>query len=322
VTGILGGFGGELGKSLASKWLGLLALSGALYLAVVAAARALGQAHALNFPRLARQITAWARDPAVIGVGGQVVLLAAVLAISVALGLVARVLGAAIERVALAPSWRAWPRWARAVARSLTLARQRRWDSAHRRYGALWAEAARALALDQQVDGEPRYVALRARTSIALERPDRPTWCGDRVEAVSVRLLRDHGLDLALLWPSLWLILPEQERKEITEARAALTRAAQLGAWAVLYAPLTYLWWPAAVLAVLLAVAAHRRTRAATDDYARLVEAAVRLRARDLARQLGIELTGPLPADAGDRFYEVLGSTPPPAPASPNQVGS
>ncbi|NBH05915.1 hypothetical protein GTY80_22005, partial [Amycolatopsis sp. SID8362] len=139
---------------------------------------------------------------------------------------------------------------------------------------------------------------------------------GDRIHGVSARLLRDHRLDVALLWPHLWLVLPEQERAEITAARTGMTRASELGAWAVLYLSLSYWWWPAAVIAVLLAITARTRTRTATDGYARLVEAAVRLHARDLAGQVGIDFAGPLPADAGDRFDEVFASAPPLEPVT------
>ncbi|MFD2415705.1 hypothetical protein [Amycolatopsis pigmentata] len=311
MTGFLGGFGGQLGKSLADKWLGLLVLPGALYLAVVTTARALGQSRALDVPYLVSQITAWAHAPAVGTAGGQVVLLLALLAGSVAAGLVARVLGAAIERVTLAAGWHSWPRWIRPLAGWRIRARRKRWDEAHREYSAAWTEAAHAKALGRTVDAERRHTALRARAAIAPERPDRPTWSGDRIHGVSERLRRDHRLDLALLWPHLWLVLPEQERTEITAARTSMTRAAELGAWALLCAPLAALWWPAGVVAVVLAIAARGRTRAATDTYAQLVEASVRLHTRDLAERLGIECAGPLPPDAGDRFDEVLGSAPP-----------
>jgi hypothetical protein len=311
VTGFLGGFGGQLGKSLADKWLGLLALPGSLYLAAVAAARALGQSHALNVSQLVRRITAWAHAPEARTVGGQVVVLLAVLAGSVVAGLIARILGAGIERVVLAAGWHSWPRWIRPLAGWRTRARRKRWDEAHREYSAAWTEAAHAKALGRTVDAEQRHAALRARAAIAPERPDRPTWSGDRIHGVSERLHRDHRLDLSLLWPHLWLVLPEQERSEITAARTSMTRASELGAWALLYAPLAVLWWPAGVVAIVLAIGARGRTRAATDTYAHLVEAAVRLHTRDLAERLGIECAGPLPPDVGEAFDEVLGSAPP-----------
>jgi hypothetical protein len=311
MTGILGGFGGQLGKDLAVRWLGLLALPGALFLAVMTTAVALGQAHALDAAQLVRQITEWARDPAVDTVGGQIVLLVAALAMSVGAGLAARVLGAAIERLVLAAGWVSWPSPLRALVLDRIRARQQRWDQAHRAYSARWVEAAHAKALKCEVDPQARHAALRARNSVATERPDRPTWSGDRIHGVSVRLHRDHRLDLTLLWPHLWLTLPDQERTEITAARTGMTRASELGAWAVLYLPLIYWWWPAAVIAALLGLTAWARTRSTTDGYAQLVEAAVRLHSRDLARQLGLDYDGPLAADAGDRFDELLNSTPP-----------
>nr|WTB30987.1 hypothetical protein OG781_17200 [Streptomyces sp. NBC_00830] len=309
MTGILGDFGAQLGKGLADKWLSLLALPGALYLAVCAVAQALGQAHALDAPRLAHQVTTWAHAPAVRTTGGQIVMLVAVLAASVAAGLVARASGAGIERVALAADWRSWPRPAAALARRRTDIRRRRWDAAHREYSTQWAQAARAAALDREVDPTARRRALGVRTAISAERPDRPTWSGDRVHAVAVRLRRDQHLDLGQLWPYIWLSLPEEERTELVATRSAGARAAELGAWSVLYAPLAAVWWPAGVLSVLLAATAHRRARSTTDSYAQLVEAVVRLHSRELMERFGIEDAGP--PSPGDRLGDALGSAPP-----------
>lgn len=46
-------------------------------------------------------------------------------------------------------------------------------------------------------------------TRIAQEQPARPTWIGDRIHAVITRLDRDYHLDLATIWPHLWLAMPE-----------------------------------------------------------------------------------------------------------------
>ncbi|MFJ4849656.1 MULTISPECIES: hypothetical protein [unclassified Streptomyces] len=321
MTDLLGGFGTELSKNLADKWVSLLALPGALYLMVFAAGRALGHSHALDVPLLIRHITAWAHDPAVTTAGGQVVLLAAVFAASVATGLSARAVGAAIERVALATNWRLWPRSARALARRRTRHRRNRWDEAHREYSIRWKEAARAQALKRPHDPGPRQAALHTRTAISAERPDRPTWSGDRMHAVAVRLRRDHRLDLAQLWPHMWLMLGEEARNEITAARTAIARATELGAWAALYALLAFVWWPAGIVGLLLGTTACRRTRSTTDCYAQLVEAAVRLNIRELAQRLGIDHTEPLSPDAGERFSELLGSAPPIVPDARSESG-
>lgn len=321
MTDLVGWFDSELSARLAEKWRSLLTLAGALYLAVCAAATVLGQTHALEVPRLIDRITAWAAEPSVTTVGGQVVLLAAALAASGAIGFAARLLGSVVERTVLATDWRSWPKLFRAVAEHRARARRTQWDAAHQEYSRLWETAARAEALRRTHDPEPRHAALRSRAAIALERPDRPTWSGDRMHGVAVRLRRDHRLELDHLWPHLWLVLPEHERTEIITARTAVRRAAELGAWTVLYALLAFVWWPSGVIALLLGAAARHGVRRATDGYARLVEAAVRLHARELAEHFGVQCDGPLPQDFGDRMGDLFGSAPPVTPPSDREVG-
>ena len=54
---------------------------------------------------------------------------------------------------------------------------------------------------------------------------------------------------------------PRSARTEITAARQALASAATLTAWAVLYLILAGLWWPAALIAIILAVTGWHWTR-------------------------------------------------------------
>ncbi|MFF1651616.1 hypothetical protein [Streptomyces sp. NPDC058240] len=98
----------QLGTKLAERWLSLLVLPGALYLAVAATGHTLGHLHPFDLARLTHQITAWARHPAASTVGGQVVLLAAILAGAAAAGLVAQALGLLTERLCLAADWSTW----------------------------------------------------------------------------------------------------------------------------------------------------------------------------------------------------------------------
>jgi hypothetical protein len=310
----VGGFLGALGGKLAERWLTLLVLPGALFLAAATSAHTLGQSHSLDYQRLTAQITQWAKTPAATTLGGQVVLVAAVLAGSAAVGLVAQALGTLVQRITLAADWRAWPRPSRWLARWRVTRRHARWSTAARRYEQHRHAAALALAHGNPVDSAPRHTARRAMTRIGLEAPDRPTWSGDRIHATAVRLDRDHHLDLPSLWPHLWLTLPDPVRTEITTAGQALTRATTLGGWALLYASLTGWWWPAAPLAIVLALTAWQRTRTATDTYAQLLEAATRLHTRDLADQLGIPRTGPLDPAIGDALTHLLNTRLPPPP--------
>jgi len=75
---------------------------------------------------------------------------------------------------------------------------------------------------------DERYAAYRARRRIALERPERPTWSGDRIQVVTVRLQRDLYLNLPIIWAGLWLIMPDTARTEITTTPQALSTATAL----------------------------------------------------------------------------------------------
>ncbi|MFF0623769.1 hypothetical protein [Streptomyces sp. NPDC004296] len=63
--------------------------------------------------------------------------------------------------------------------------------------------------------------------------------------AAGVTLLHQYGLDLAAVWPRLWLVLPQEARDEVTAARRRVEAAAQLATWAVPFAAVPVLWWPA-----------------------------------------------------------------------------
>ncbi|MFI6278322.1 hypothetical protein [Streptomyces sp. NPDC050988] len=284
----MGGLLSELSKKLAERWLTLLVLPGALYLAVAAAGHTLGQSAALNVGRLTHAISDAARAPEVTTVGGQIVLLAAILAGAAGTGLAAQSLGSVVERVALAAGRDAWPWLFGELAERHVARRQRRWDAARAEYEALRLLERAPRPADRRRPRE-RHRAAHRCGRISVERPERPTWSGDRIHAIAVRLDRDAHVNLLVLWPHLWLVLPEEIRGEIGRARAALTRAAVLGGWALLYLPLAWWWWPAAPLAVALMITSARRLRAASDTYATLLEASVRLHLADLADKLRIE---------------------------------
>ncbi|MFE1596580.1 hypothetical protein [Nocardia sp. NPDC058705] len=312
----MGGLWSELAKKLAEKWFSLLVLPGALYLAVTGVALILGHTHALDAGRLTREITAYAKNPTATSTGGQVVLLVAALVGAGAIGLVAQGVGTFIERGVLASQWQRWPLPLRYVARRAVSRRRRQWDAADAAYVG---EFRQALAPDPADRPDPgrRHRAAGARSRVAVERPDRPTWSGDRMHAVATRLDRDHHLDLATVWPCLWLTIPDADRAQISDARSALSRATTLAAWSILYLALTPWWWPAAAMAVVLAVSARHRMRSATDTYATLIEATTRLFAVALAERLGLDHTGPLTTRLGRTLTDHLDSRSRPGSSSP-----
>ena len=90
-----------------------------------------------------------------------------------------------------------------------------------------------------------RLEARRARTPRDLE-DIQPTALGDILRAAETRPYQRYGLEPVLLWPRLWLLLPEGVQEEISAARQRLDRLAESWAWGLLF----LLWglaWPWAV---------------------------------------------------------------------------
>ncbi|MFJ7955771.1 hypothetical protein ACIQ62_05695 [Streptomyces sp. NPDC096319] len=312
---MLTAFASELGKKLAERWMSLLVLPGALYLAVATAGHVLGHGHALDLSRLVSWLDSLARTKAEEGIGGATVLVLGVLVGAAVAGMAAQWLGTVLERLALASEWRRLPAWPRRWVARRVDHRRVEWRSAAREWHRLRQAAAAAAAARQVHDPAPRLAALRSMRDIAEECPDRPTWSGDRLNATAVRLERDLGLDVAVCWPYLWLLVSDGERAQLTTVRDDLARATALGGWALLYLPVFVWWWPALPLAAGIAVTARRRTRAASDAWARALEATCRLHLREAADRLGIDTAATAPPYAlGQEVTRRLEGSPPPAP--------
>ncbi|SDM38205.1 hypothetical protein [Nonomuraea jiangxiensis] len=256
----------EIGKKLAERWLSLLALPGLLYVAVAAVAHVLGWAHALDPIRMSRQIDTWASSPAVRSTGGIVLISAAVVAGSVMAGLAAAALGRLAEIIRHLPGRRPPARWLADRRRSRSQAAKRAADS---------AETATEIR-----------AAIRGADRLSRIEADRPTWTADRLHACRVRIERAYGLDLDVIWPRLWLILPDSARAEINAARDGYAASARLYGWSLLYLMLAVWWWPAAVIALAIATTAQLTTRSATVLLTDLIEAAVDVYAPVLAAHL------------------------------------
>ncbi|MEV5843890.1 hypothetical protein AB0M32_18195 [Streptomyces sp. NPDC051985] len=289
-----------LAGKAAEKWLGLLILPGAGYLACVVAAVVLGHGDALDVAELQRSVDRLAAHPGASNAGAILVVAAGVLAAAALAGLCARAAAAVVERAWTARGER-WP------ARVLVRRRVRRWRQADAAYEE--AETRSDLAR-----------AVERRDAVSLVRPRHPTWIGDRFHAVDQRVHDAYGLDLGSAWPRLWLAVPDAVRAELVTAREAYGATAGLAGWAVLYLVLGAWWWPALPAAAALAATARVRSRAATAVLADLVEATVDLHATTLAQELG--LTGERPVltrDIGAAITATLRKDPPPVPPGPGR---
>jgi hypothetical protein len=285
----VGGFFQELAKTLADRWLSLLVLPGAFFLAAVWLAVTLGQADALEVALLTR--VALPREG-----GAQVLLAVAGLAGAAGAGFAVQALAGVTRRVWLG-QW-PWPLRGFAVAR--TARRRSRWQ----------ALVAARRELEQSGGPRDRIDALAEQANrLAMAEPGRPTWMGDRIHAAEAVAHNRYGLDLTFGWSRLWLILPETTRSELTTAHSAFAAALATGTWAVPYAVLTIWWWPAVLVAAGIGVTGWSRARAAVADLSTLTEAAVDLHGRALAIAVGAaapDSTGPLTVVEGERATAII----------------
>ncbi|MFC9848575.1 hypothetical protein ACFWFF_14460 [Streptomyces sp. NPDC060223] len=284
-----------LAGKAAEKWLTLLVLPGVLYLAGVAAAVVLGHAHALELAELQSAVDRLAAHPAASNAGAILLVAAGVLAAATLAGLCTRASAVVVERLWTSRGER-WP------ARLLVRRRVQRWQRADTACQAAGTRAELARAIER-------------RDAIALVRPRRPTWIGDRLHAADQRVYDAYDLDLGAAWPRLWLTVPDAVRAELLSAREAYGAAFGLAGWAGMYLLLGAWWWPALPAAAVVAVTAWIRGRSATAVFADLVEATVDLHAITLAHELG--LTGERPAltrEVGDAITTTLRKDPPPDP--------
>jgi len=179
-----------------------------------------------------------------------------------------------------------WPRGLGWLRRSLTDARSRRFNSAQAKLGRL--------------ETKRRKEGLTATDTFEFARLDRqlrrmpsapdllmPTRLGNILRAGEAWPRDKYGLDAVVCWPRLWLILPQQARTDLAEARGALNRSVVVGIWGALlivWIPLT--WW-ALPVAVIVATAAYQRSLGAAAVFADLVEAAFDDFRESLYRQVG-----------------------------------
>ncbi|MGW2052093.1 hypothetical protein ACWCPF_44335 [Streptomyces sp. NPDC001858] len=288
-----------LGGKLTERWLNLLVLPGALFLAATAVGTTLGHRHWNDVDRLRTTLDDLAARPVLDRTGTAALLVALVLLTATAASLAAQFLGGVIERY--------WLRFARdPLSHALVDRRRRKWEHHEQELDAAYAAA----RTDAEGGDVAQLQALTdARNRVALRKPTRPTWYGDRMQATADRVEAAYGVDLAALWPRLWLILPEPAVRHIQSAHDSFSAAARLAAWAVGYALLACWWWPATLVAVGCAAVARSRARDALDALAGLIEAAVDVHGLELAGRVGLigtDSAGPLAHEAGDRMSELF----------------
>jgi hypothetical protein len=302
----MSGFLTDLGTKIADRWVGLLVLPGLLWTATLAAGLRLGQEHPVDVARLRLWLDQIAGQPASHDIAPVALASAAILLASAAVALAASALGALLQRLWVVPGDLPPAAWLRRY-------RQHQWQQAKTQHEAAIARAAHPGAHQADPAEAARRVrgTQRRRDRLGPAEPVRPTRIGDRFHAAALRVRDHNGLDLDLVWPRLWAVLPDTLRADLATAQDAYDAAARLAAWGVLYLALTAVWWPAALISLTIFCTAAIRTQASADVLAALIETAADLHAKDLATALDLPLPDITdPAELGRSITQRLRAVP------------
>ncbi|RLB76854.1 MAG: hypothetical protein DRH24_17215 [Deltaproteobacteria bacterium] len=193
-----------------------------------------------------------------------------------------------------------WPRWLAPLSRLGRAWQARQVRSLRERYTAL-ARRYDHLSPEEQAE----YARLDAELHTY---PDEsrllPTRLGNLLRAAEEYGYRRYRLATGVIWPRLWLVLPDETREEITAARARMDGAVRLVIWSVLLAVWTLLawgmpWWVCCGLAAVAALGgclACRRLGRMAGLYGDLLRAAVDVHRFALYQALHL----PLPASPAE----------------------
>lgn len=153
-------------------------------------------------------------------------------------------------------------------------------------------QGSRALSSEQRRELAELEASLR---HIPARDEDRmPTRLGNTLRAAERRPLEKYGLDVAVCWPRLWMLLPKEAREDLSEFRTRMDEAARAWVWSMLFLLWTCWAWWALPAGVFSAVFAYWRAVDAAETYGDLLESAFDVHRKKLYEALRL----PKPANA------------------------
>ena len=128
---------------------------------------------------------------------------------------------------------------------------------------------------DSESEERNEYAVLDQRLKHFPAQTDQlmPTDLGNILRAPERRPTVTYGLDVVVCWPHLWLVLPENVRTELAEARANLNTAVVFWLWSILFLSWTFLALWAFPVGVVAAFLTHRWIIGTAEVYDDLLEA-------------------------------------------------
>jgi hypothetical protein len=113
-----------------------------------------------------------------------------------------------------------------------------------------------------------------------------PTRLGNLLRALELRPQEKYGLDIFVCWPRLWLVLPDNVKKEIIIARDNLDTTARIWMWGLLFLVWTpFTAWVIPISVIVIFLAYHWMLQAAST-YGQLIESSFDLYRAELYQAL------------------------------------
>lgn len=100
-----------------------------------------------------------------------------------------------------------------------------------------------------------------------------PTRLGNILRMAETQPNHKYGLDAAVCWSRLWLLLPENVREGLSSSRQSLNQAVELWTWGILFLVWGFKSWWALPIGIVWAWIAYRLAVNSAMNYADLIEA-------------------------------------------------
>ncbi len=177
-----------------------------------------------------------------------------------------------------------WPRWLRKLQQFCSQRQKKKKDKLDKKFQSLITlpeEKKRPLTPEEigeyvRLDVQLHYFPIHVM----------PTQLGNILRAAEERPQNQYGLDPFICWPRLWLLLPDNVKAELTEARITLNTGARIWLWSLLFILWTPLAWWAVLAGILSAYLAYRWMLNAATIYGDLLESAFDLYRIELYKSL------------------------------------
>jgi hypothetical protein len=193
-----------------------------------------------------------------------------------------------------------WPLWLDPLGGSLLSREEKRKNRDERTWQEMTLHRHSGDAeLTSRERAELSMLERRRRHRPVLHSELMPTRLGNILRAAETRPGHRYGFEAVIVWPRLWLVLPDAVRQELAAARKALDVSVAVVLWGTAFVAFTpWVWWAAPLGIAVAATASWWWVPSRAELFADLVEATY-----DLYRSaLYMQLRWPLPSTPAEEL--------------------